>query len=75
MLVQNTSLTNTLTKEITAKIEAFAKPLKYQLTQEILKRYYYDSALYESSFSGDPDIESAISVLHNETDYRRRLLP
>lgn len=75
MLVHNPSLSGTLTKEIVAKIEAFAKPLKYQLTQEILKRYYYDSALYESSFSGDPDIESAISVLHNETDYRRRLLP
>lgn len=64
-----------LEKQVDAKMKQFENALRFQLTQEILKRYYYDNALYEGSFSGDPDIEASLKVLHDETAYRRRLLP
>ncbi|MBS3913214.1 MAG: S41 family peptidase [Bacteroidetes bacterium] len=75
LILDNGKFAETLESQVKIKLRAFEEPLRYQLTREILKRYYYDSALYESSFDGDPDLGAALNVLHNEADYRRRLLP
>jgi carboxyl-terminal processing protease len=64
-----------LKTEVTNKLTGFENALKYRLTQEILKRYYFDNALYESSFSGDPDIFTALGILKNEEKYRKTLNP
>jgi hypothetical protein len=61
--------------EITAKLNSFIKPIAYRLEQEILRRYYFDDALYESSFTGDPDLEAALKILHDSVQYQRILKP
>ena len=64
-----------LKKEINEKMALFSKSLQYRLQQEILRRYYFDDALYESSFVGDPDLEKALAILHNNNEYKKILLP
>jgi carboxyl-terminal processing protease len=74
-IMVDSKLAEKLTREIESKINSFEAPLQYRLTQEILKRYYFDDALYETSFSGDPDIFSALGILQNDTRYRKILNP
>lgn len=74
-IILNGSTEKRIQGEVDKKLESFSVALRYRLTQEILKRYYFDSALYESSFSGDPDIFAALRILKDEEKYRLILKP
>lgn len=66
---------NKLKSEITSRLTTFRKPLAFRLKQEILRRYYYDESLYESSFKGDPDIESALGIIGRPDAFQKILHP
>lgn len=74
-VIARKTLTEELNSSINKKLEIMRKSLQYRLTQEILKRYYFDAALYESSFTGDPDLQATMELLKNEARYRKTLLP
>ncbi len=74
-LIEEGAFEARLKKEINEKMNLFSKSLQYRLQQEILRRYYFDDALYESSFVGDPDLEKALAILHNNNEYKKILLP
>jgi carboxyl-terminal processing protease len=74
-LMHGAGMEASVKSEITAKLNSFIKPIAYRLEQEILRRYYFDDALYESSFTGDPDLEAALKILHDSVQYQRILKP
>ncbi len=74
-IIERAGLYASLKTEISEKLKAFKKPITYRLQQEILQRFYFDDALYESSFVGDPDLETALNVLHDGAKYQKILQP
>jgi len=74
-IMERAGLYASLKTEISEKLKAFKKPITYRLQQEILQRFYFDDALYESSFVGDPDLETALNVLHDGAKYQKILQP
>lgn len=51
----------------------FKDEIKEVLEEEILSRYYFEAGLIESSFSSDPDILEAVSLLSAPERYRQLL--
>lgn len=43
------------------------------MAQEVLKRYYYQAGKVENAIKEDEDINAALNVLHNESEYNRIL--
>ncbi|MCC7297444.1 MAG: S41 family peptidase [Bacteroidia bacterium] len=75
LLLNSSGWKEKMVPEIASRLKSYRKPLAYRLTQEIVERYYFDAALYESSFSGDPDIETALQIVKNNAEYRKLLTP
>ncbi len=43
------------------------------MAQEVIKRYYYQAGKVEDAIKKDEDIEAALTVLHNESEYKKIL--
>ena len=47
--------------------------IRKMMAQEVVKRYYYQAGAVEESLKGDEDIEKAINVLNDESEYNKIL--
>lgn len=74
-LVKTEVFTARLQSEISSKIASFENALNYRLAHEIVSRYYGEAELYQSSFSGDPDIKAALGIWNDASSYKRILNP
>lgn len=74
-VIDRAALYASLTTEIRQKLDQHRDVIEYKLKLEILKRYYSEAALYESSFVGDPDLDTALGLFKNMDTYRKILKP
>ncbi|MBL7811099.1 MAG: S41 family peptidase [Bacteroidetes bacterium] len=72
-LIAGMQMETMLGPQIRERIQFYHDALKYMLEQEILERYYFGDAIYEHSFSGDPDIKEALSVFNDPGRLKRIL--
>ena len=49
------------------------KDIRKLMAQEVIKRYYYQAGAVEESLKGDEDVEKAIKVLNDESEYNKIL--
>ncbi len=54
-------------------VNKYKEDIKELLQEEIASRYYYEAGRVESSFNGDPDIQEAMKLFQNPTDYHNLL--
>lgn len=47
--------------------------IKQQLTDEILKRYFYETGYYEYTLNHNPEVQEAVKVLKDEKQYNKIL--
>ncbi len=66
-------LKQNLTHDKQADLEKNKQEIMTLLEEEILRRYYFQNSRYEYSFTTDPDIQEAIKVLENPTQYKEIL--
>ncbi len=60
-------------QEKVAQLDANKEEIKDRLTEEIVKRYYYEEGVYQQKLAFDPSIVKATSLLHNEKKYLKLL--
>ncbi len=65
----NKSLTTNKNNDITK----FKKEILELLESEIARRYYFDTALIETTFDDDPDIQESLNLLNNKAKYAQLL--
>lgn len=58
-----------------ADLEKNKKEIIQLLDEEIARRYYFQKAKYESTFSADEDIQEALKVLNDQSRYTALLKP
>jgi carboxyl-terminal processing protease len=67
------SLIDDLRKEKIKELNKNKKEILDKLTEEIVKRYYYSEGVYQQKVVFDSEISKAVSVLNNESEYRKIL--
>lgn len=64
------ALEKKLAHNIDREMDRWQKDICKLMAQEVLKRYYYQAGKVEDAIKQDEDIETAIKVLHNESEYK-----
>lgn len=54
-------------------LQTFKEEIREQIEEEIVSRYYLQRGKIEASFDDDEDIQAAINVLNNKTEYHALL--
>ncbi len=54
-------------------LDTFRKDIEELLTIEIVKRYYYQKGEIRQSLRKDEDLDKALEILNNKTDYDKTL--
>ncbi len=62
-------LENSINKAKAAEMDMNREEIKLLLQTEITRRYFYEDALFISSFSNDADVLKAMEVLRQSSDY------
>jgi len=60
-------------KEKIASLDRFSKQIEKQLTDEIIKRYFYRKGLYDYTLLHDDAVLTAVELLKNNDEYRNIL--
>lgn len=72
---QYETLRQNLTHDKSADIEKNKAEITELLEEEIARRYYFQSARYETSFKSDEDIQAALKLFANPAQYQALLKP
>jgi carboxyl-terminal processing protease len=56
-------------------LDTFKEEIKMLLEQEIAGRYFYERGIIESTFGKDPDVQAAITILNDPSNYKSILKP
>ncbi len=64
------ALKNKLTHNVDFDLEQNKKDIKQILSDEIIKRYFYQAGSVEQSLKYDPTLDKAIEILHDDTLYK-----
>jgi carboxyl-terminal processing protease len=62
-------LENNINKAKAAEMDLNKEAIKLLLQAEISRRYFYEDAVFLTSFQNDPDVLKAVEVLRQSTDY------
>lgn len=57
----------------TAEVEQHQVQIKQQLTDEILKRYFYETGYYDYALNHNPEVQEAITILNDSKQYKKIL--
>lgn len=67
------ALENKLTHNLDRDLDYFSKDIKKMISEEIIKRYYYQRGAIIQQLKGDKELEEAVEVLTNPERYRQIL--
>lgn len=56
-------------------LDTFKEEIKMLLEQEIAGRYFFERGIIESTFGKDPDVQAAITILNDPSNYKSILKP
>ena len=59
-----------MTHNVDFDLEQNKKDIKQILSDEIIKRYFYQAGSVEQSLKYDPTLDKAIEILHDDTLYK-----
>lgn len=69
------ALEKKLNHNIDRDLNNFKKSISSTLTQEIMRRYYFERGAIEQRLKSDDDVEKAIEILSNKAEYKKLLSP
>lgn len=67
------ALEKKLTHNLDRDMDKHQKDIRKLMADEIVKRYYYQAGSVEEALKGDEDVEKALEVLGNESEYKKIL--
>ena len=67
------ALEKKLTHNLDRDMDKHQKNIRKLMANEVVKRYYYEAGAVEEAIKDDEDIEKALEVLHNESEYKKIL--
>lgn len=67
------ALEKKLAHNLDREMDRHQKEIRKIMAQEVVKRYYYQAGAVEESLKGDEDVEKAIEMLNDESEYNRIL--
>ena len=67
------ALEKKLAHNLDRDMDKHQKDIRRIMAQEVVKRYYYQAGAVEESLKGDEDLEKAIELLNNESEYNKIL--
>ena len=67
------ALEKKLAHNLDREMDRHQKDIRKIMAQEVIKRYYYQAGAVEESLKGDEDMEKAIDVLNDESEYNKIL--
>lgn len=67
------ALENKLTHNLDRDLDYFSKDIKKMISEEIIKRYYYQRGAIIQQLKGDKELEEAVKVLSSPERYRQIL--
>ena len=67
------ALEKKLTHNLDLELDRFSKEIRKALTEEIVKRYYYERGGVEYALKDSPELEKALEVLGTPEEYKRIL--
>jgi carboxyl-terminal processing protease len=65
----------TIDAEKTALLQKYRKELTQELEAEIVRRYYFERGRVEHLLATDPAVAKAMSVLNDQNEYKKLLMP
>ena len=67
------ALSKKLAHNLDREMDRKESDIRKVMAQEVIKRYHYQAGMVEESLKGDEDLEKAIELLHNESEYKKIL--
>ena len=67
------ALEKKLTHNLELELDRFKEPITKALTEEILKRYYYEKGSVQYALKDSPELDKALEILNHSQEYQRIL--
>ncbi len=67
------ALEKKLAHNLDLEMDRREKDIRRLMANEVLKRYYYQAGMVEESLKDDEDLERAVELLHNDSEYKKIL--
>ena len=64
------ALEKKLAHNLDLEMDRRQKDIRRLMANEVLKRYYYQAGMVEEALKDDEDLDRAIELLHNESEYK-----
>ena len=67
------ALEKKLAHNLDLEMDRREKDIRRLMANEVLKRYYYQAGMVEEALKDDEDLERAVELLHNDSEYKKIL--
>ena len=67
------ALEKKLQHNLDLELDRFSKDIKPLITEEIVKRYYFEKGAVQETLKDDADLKKALEVLQNPDEYNKVL--